>query len=208
MSEPDDSIWRRPDPEAEAAPGPGAEATPRPEAEPDPRTAGSVPEPAAQVPVAERMAAAAYVPAMPAPVRQLAQGPSLARSIVVLLLFAAGVAAGIAGYVGLNPGPAPAPYPPLTGAPEPEAAHALAAALKTNDADALASRVLPPIASALSNALQPIVEVTDVTYLGTVEHDGRDLAGYIVSGRDVQNQDQIVGIVVDVMDGSIVGING
>jgi hypothetical protein len=119
----------------------------------------------------------------------------------------AGIAAGIVGFVGLNPAPNPTPYPRLAGVPEPESAHGLAAALEANDADAVANRVLPPIANALSNALQPIVEVTDVTYLGTVEHDGRDLAGYIVTGHDDQSQDEIVGVVVDVLDGNIVGIN-
>ncbi|HEY3523527.1 MAG TPA: hypothetical protein VGK63_07460 [Candidatus Limnocylindrales bacterium] len=187
----DDSVWRRPDPTGEAA-----DATREPAAADQ-----AMPEPT------EVVQALAYVPAVAPPTRGAVEGPSIRRSVAVVLLFLVGVLGGVAGYVGLNPVASPTPYPALAGAPEPEAAHALAHALKANDADAVANGVLPPIASNLSDALQPIVKVSDVTYLGTVEQDGRDLAGYIVSGKDEQNQKQIVGFVVDVVDDNIVGIN-
>jgi hypothetical protein len=171
------------------------------------------PEPAWRPDAAEPARGAVAVPPadhvrpVAAPSRTTASGPSLGRSVAIVALFIVGIVAGIGGFVALNPAPPPVRYPELAGAPEPPVAHALAAALKANDADGVASHVLSTVASSLSDALKPIVDVTDVTYVGTVEHDGRDLAGYIVAGRDQQSQKQIVGFVVDVVNDEIIGIN-
>jgi hypothetical protein len=40
-----------------------------------------------------------------------------------------------------------------------------------------------------------------------VEEDGRDLAGYVVRGRDRSHTKQIVGLVLAVSGGRIVAIN-
>ena len=148
-----------------------------------------------------------YVRPMAAPSRAWGTGPSIGQSLAIVGLFLVGIVAGVGGFVALNPPPPAQPFPSLAGAPEPAEAHALAEALKANDAEGVANHVLPAIATSLSDALTPIVEVTEVTYLGTVERDGRDLAGYIVVGRDDQSQKRIVGFVVDVMNDAIVGIN-
>jgi hypothetical protein len=131
----------------------------------------------------------------------------LRRAVAILLLFGAGLAAGIAGYQVANRPPALPNYPPLPAAAEPAVAHDLVGAIAAGDAKGIADRLAPGTADALSTALQPIVEVTGVTYLGTVEQDGRQLAGYVVRGRDQSKTKAIVGIVFDVADGQIVGIN-
>jgi hypothetical protein len=134
-------------------------------------------------------------------------GPSLRLAIAIIALFLVGLVGGIAAYAIVNaPPPTPA-YPALAAAGEPQVAHDLASAMSANDVKGVADRLDPSAAQALATALQPIVEVTSVTYLGTVEQDGRDLAGYVVRGRDQTRTKQIVGLVLDVSGGQIVGIN-
>jgi len=134
-------------------------------------------------------------------------GPSLPRAIAIIALFLVGFVGGIAAY-GIATAPPPtAGYPGLAAAGEPQVAHDLASAMSANDVKGVADRIDPSAAQALANALQPIVEVTSVTYLGTVEQDGRELAGYVVRGRDQTRTKQMVGLVLDVAGGQIVGIN-
>jgi hypothetical protein len=138
---------------------------------------------------------------------QVAAGPSLRRSAATLALFVVGIAAGVGAYVALDPPPQLPTYPPLSAAPEPASAHALATALDANDPRAIADDVLPGVATDLSNALEPIVEVTGVTYVGTAERNGQQLAGYVVRGRDKDGQKQIIGLVIDVAEGHVMAIN-
>jgi hypothetical protein len=141
----------------------------------------------------------------PSPSRAVAV--PLRRAIAIVALFLAGLAAGIGTYAFVNAPPALPALPGLASVPEPAAAHDLAAAIAAGDASGVASRLSPDTASGLSTALASIVDVTAVTYLGTVEEDGRDLAGYVVRGRDKSNTKQIVGLVLAVSGGRIVAIN-
>jgi hypothetical protein len=129
------------------------------------------------------------------------------RAVATLALFVAGLAIGVAGYGVVNAAPPLPTYPPLASAPEPQIAHDLAAAIVAGDAKGIADHLQPDAADALSTALKPIVEVTSMEYLGTVEQDGKDLAGYVIHGRDQNKAKQVVGVVVDVSGGTIVAIN-
>jgi hypothetical protein len=139
--------------------------------------------------------------------RAALDAPSLPRAAAIILLFVAGLVAGVGGYLALNAPPPARTYPALAGAAEPTAAHDLARSIAANDATGIAETLDRQAAAGLSNALQPIVEVTDVDYLGTVVDGDRSMAGYVVHGRDESGQKQIVGIVVDVARGIIVAIN-
>jgi hypothetical protein len=191
---------------SEAAIGP--EATGGPEAAIGPEAAAE-PEGATDATLPEGGVAPAH-PSIVGPTiveRARVTGPSLRRSIATIALFAAGLVVGVVGFVRLNAPPQLPTYPPLAGAPEPQAAHALAAALGANDAQGIADHLMPGMASDLSTAIQPIVDITSVTYLGTVEQDGRELAGYVVQGRDNQGAKQLAGLVLDVSGGEVVAIN-
>jgi hypothetical protein len=141
----------------------------------------------------------------PLPAR--AEAVPLRRAIATVALFLAGLAAGIGTYASVVAPPSLPALPALASAPEPAAAHDLAAAIAAGDASGVAARLSPGTAAGLSSALQSIVDVTGVTYLGTVEEDGRDLAGYVVRGRDRSHTKQIVGLVLAVSGGRIVAIN-
>jgi len=46
-----------------------------------------------------------------------------------------------------------------------------------------------------------------VRFVGATQKANRVLAGYIVTGKDMQGSDAIVGVVLDVENGQIVGVN-
>ena len=53
----------------------------------------------------------------------------------------------------------------------------------------------------------PVVDVRTVKFVGATEKNGRMLAAYVLTGKDVQGTDAIIGFVFDVENGEIVGVN-
>lgn len=105
-------------------------------------------------------------------------------------------------------GPLQSPYGTLPSADEPAAAADVANAIRNDDARGLAALMADDeLLQALGNALQPIIDVRDVKFVGAVDSDGRILSAYVAKGRDAQGQNMIVGFVLRVQNREVVGVN-
>lgn len=134
------------------------------------------------------------------------------RAIVILALFAGGIVGGVALQRVSDAGLPASPYPSLERVEEPAAASTVAAALASNDAKGLARLMDADTLKVLKDALTdpvgaPMSDIRGVRFVGATEKDGHVLAGYVVTGRDVRGSDAIVGLVLDVENGQIVGVN-
>lgn len=105
------------------------------------------------------------------------------------------------------------PYASLPPVEEPLAAAEVAAAIRNDDARALAALVADDdLLQGLSNALRsvndaPIIDVREVRFVGAVDHDGRILSAYVLRGRDATGMSMIVGFVLQVQNDEVVGVN-
>jgi len=109
-------------------------------------------------------------------------------------------------------GPRENPYPTLDRVEEPPASAEVAAALANNDPKALARVMDNETLTALKDALTdplgvPIADIRNVKFVGATGKEGRVLAGYVVTGKDMNGSDAIVGFVLSVENGEIVGVN-
>lgn len=137
---------------------------------------------------------------------------SEARAIVVLALFVGGIVAGVAVQRATDAGIRESPYPSLDRIEEPSASSVVATALANNDAKGLARVMDGETLKALKDALidplgAPLADIRAVRFVGATEKSGHVLAGYLVTGKDTQGSDAIVGFVLDVENGVIVGVN-
>jgi hypothetical protein len=135
-----------------------------------------------------------------------------ARAVMVLALFIGGVVAGVVVQRVTDFGPQQNPYPTLDRVAEPRAASEVASALASSDAKTLAGLMDNETLTALKDAITdpvgaPIADIRSVKFVGATEKDGRTLAAYVVTGKDMQGTDAIVGFVLDVENGEIVGVN-
>ena len=135
-----------------------------------------------------------------------------ARAAMVLALFVGGLAAGVVLQRVSDTGGRANPYPSLDRVDEPAATAQVATALLNNDPKALASLVDTEILTSLRDALMspmgaPMADIRNVKFVGATSKAGRVLAGYIITGKDMQGSDAIVGVVLDVENGEIVGVN-
>ncbi len=122
-------------------------------------------------------------------------------------LFVAGVVLGLIAFAAVNPPPPPNPYPSVPSVAEPRVAATLAQALATDDPRALAQAADAETLQRLGEALQPLVEVTDVKFVRAVGVNRDTLAGYVASGRDSQGGEWSVGLVLRVQGDQLVGVN-
>lgn len=134
------------------------------------------------------------------------------RAVVVLAIFVGGIFAGVVAQRVTDPGVRANPYPALDKVEEPRAAADVANALATSDAKALARIMDNETLTALKDAITdpqgaPLADIRSVKFVGATEKNGRVLAGYVVTGKDMQGSDAIVGFVLDVENGEIVGVN-
>lgn len=135
-----------------------------------------------------------------------------ARAAMVLALFVGGLAAGVVLERVTDTGGRSNPYPSLDRVDEPSATALVATALLNNDPKALANLLDTDVLTSLRDALMspmgaPMADIRTVKFVGATSKAGRVLAGYIVSGKDMQGSDAIVGVVLDVENGQIVGVN-
>lgn len=135
-----------------------------------------------------------------------------ARAILVIALFVGGVAAGVAVQRVTDTGGRANPYPSLDKVEEPAQTAEVASALANNDPKQLARLLDNQTLTDLRDALTgpggaPIVDIRGVKFVGATGKSGRTLAGYVVTGKDVQGSDAIVGFVLNVENGQIVGVN-
>ncbi|HZP96148.1 MAG TPA: hypothetical protein VFC31_07430 [Candidatus Limnocylindria bacterium] len=137
---------------------------------------------------------------------------SEARAVLVLALFAGGLAAGVFVQRVTDTGGRENPYPSLDRIEEPSQTAAVATALVSNDAKGLARMLDNQTLSELKDALTapsgaPISDIRGIKFVGATSKAGRTLAGYIVTGKDMQGTDAIVGFVLNLENGQIVGVN-
>ncbi|OLC55411.1 MAG: hypothetical protein AUH85_09300 [Chloroflexi bacterium 13_1_40CM_4_68_4] len=135
-----------------------------------------------------------------------------ARAVLVLSIFIFGLVAG--GVVNrlTDTGPRANPYPSLDRVEEPQQSAQLATALSNSDAKALAGLMDNDTLGSLRDALMspmgaPIVDIRSVRFIGATSKSGKTLAGYVISGKDAQGTDAIIGFVLDIEHGQIVGVN-
>jgi hypothetical protein len=134
------------------------------------------------------------------------------RAVMVLTLFAFGMVAGVALQRVTDSGARENPYPSLDRVEEPTQTAAVATALQNNDAKSLAQLLDNQTLSDLKDALTdpmgaPMADIRNVKFVGATGKSGRILAGYVVTGKDMQGSDAIVGFVLNVENGQIVGVN-
>ena len=134
------------------------------------------------------------------------------RAVMVLTLFAFGMVAGVALQRVTDNGARENPYPSLDRVEEPTQTAAVATALQNNDAKSLAQLLDNQTLSDLKDALTdpmgaPMADIRHVKFVGATGKSGRILAGYVVTGKDMQGSDAIVGFVLNVENGQIVGVN-
>ena len=135
-----------------------------------------------------------------------------ARAVVVLALFVGGIVGGVVLQRVTDSAIRTSPYPTLERIAEPQSGARVATALAGNDARTLARLMGNETLTALKDALTdplgaPIADIRNVKFVGATEKDGHVLAGYVVTGKDMQGTDAIVGFVLDVENGEIVGVN-
>jgi hypothetical protein len=135
-----------------------------------------------------------------------------ARAALVLALFVGGLVSGAVLQRVTDNGGRTNPYPTLDRVDEPQTSAMVATALLNNDPKALARLLDNGTLTNLRDALMspmgtPMADIRAVRFVGATQKSGRVLAGYIVTGKDMQGTDAIVGVVLDVENGQIVGVN-
>lgn len=156
---------------------------------------------------------AAEPAAQPSPTRAagaIASGGSAIRAMGSIATFVAAIVAGVAIAFATAPPAAPLPtnpYPSLPAlAAEPPAAASLVAAIAANDVKVVAETLTPDAVEELALFLDPIVTVASTRYLGGVERDGEQIAGYVINGTTELGEEVVVGLTLRVRDGKVVSI--
>jgi hypothetical protein len=135
-----------------------------------------------------------------------------ARAALVLALFVGGLLSGAVLQRLTDSGGRANPYPTLDRVDEPQVSGMVATALLNNDPKALAKLLDNGTLTNLRDALMSpmgaaMADIRNVRFVGATQKANRVLAGYIVTGKDMQGSDAIVGVVLDVENGQIVGVN-
>ena len=129
------------------------------------------------------------------------------RAILGIVVFAGGVTAGTLASQVVNPAPPESPWRPLPTVEEPNASVAIADLLVRDDARALAKALDAQLLQRLAQAIEPLVDIDQVTFTGATERQGDILSAYVAGGRAQSGERVIVGVVFRVRDGKVVGVN-
>ncbi|MDE3113733.1 MAG: hypothetical protein KGN00_09605 [Chloroflexota bacterium] len=124
-----------------------------------------------------------------------------------MLVFAAGVIAGVLAAQLVNPPPPPSPWASLASVEEPSASAAVASMIAHDDAQGLSRALDSQLLQKLAQAIQPLVSIDTVEFTGATETQGDILAGYVAGGTDQTGNGVIIGVVFRVRDGKVVGVN-
>jgi|SRR5579885_805466 hypothetical protein len=134
----------------------------------------------------------------------------MVRSAAVVAAFAIGLGVGLSaslsGFLTAAPGVPADSYPALPPVAEPPSAAAVADAVRRDDARTLSGLLDSDALQTLTDALAPIVEVTDVRFGGAAQAGNDDLVGYVVYGRDRSGQHWVTGFVVVVQGDRVIRI--
>jgi len=124
-------------------------------------------------------------------------------------VFLTGLLSGVIAQAVTAGGPPASPYATLeTSGNEPPVAADVRLAILNNDPRALAQLIADEeLLQSLSDALQPLLDIREVKFVGAVDKDGRILSAYVAKGRDTNGQGMIVGYVLRVQNDEVVGVN-
>ncbi|MBU6423210.1 MAG: hypothetical protein KGJ98_11935 [Chloroflexota bacterium] len=129
------------------------------------------------------------------------------RALAGIVVFAAGVIAGVFASQLANPSPPPSPWASLPPVEEPAASAEVASLIAHDDAQGLAKALDSQLLQKLAQAIQPLVSIDSVEFTGATEKQGDILAGYVAGGTDQSGNNVIVGVVLRVRDGKVIGVN-
>jgi hypothetical protein len=142
--------------------------------------------------------------------------PGVAKALVGLALFTIGIVGGVLLYGGTQTTVDYGPFPPLPEAAEPRAADDLTDLLLAGRDQEIAKRYGDDIVVGLAEALtigpnpqgaSPIVDISDIKYLGTVADGRQSLAMYAALGSLGDGTSVIAGFSLRVADGEVIGVN-
>lgn len=124
-----------------------------------------------------------------------------------LFLFVIGIAAGVAVNTVVSPPPPPNPYAELPLVGEPPEPGALVRAILSNDARGLALQYDAELLQSLGPALEPLMDIFEMKFVGATERYGDILASYVAVGRNEGGGDFAAGVVFRISGGKVVGVN-
>jgi hypothetical protein len=130
-----------------------------------------------------------------------------ARAALVLATFLGGLVVGVVVYAVTDKGADANPYASLPPTAEPAVTAEVARAVSNNDARGLANEMDMEVLQQLKTAIEPLVDIRSIKFLGAVEKNGRVLAAYVAGGRTSDGTDILRGFVLRVAGGQIVGVN-
>lgn len=130
-----------------------------------------------------------------------------AKAVLGLVVFAGGMIAGAFAAQLANPAPPESPWRALPSVEEPSASAALTVYLLQDDARGLAKVLDAPLLQRLASAIEPLVDIDEMTFTGATERQGDILSAYVAGGRAQTGEKVIVGVVFRVRDGKVVGVN-
>ena len=136
------------------------------------------------------------------------------KRLIVVVLFIVGLGAGLVLYRTANPPLQYGTLPPLSEAAEPPSADALTDLVVAGDEAQLADHYDGDLLAGLSSALtmgpganDPLVQVNNIQYLGSVAQGPDILAFYVATGQMSDGTDGEAGFSLRVRDGKVVGVN-
>ena len=130
-----------------------------------------------------------------------------AHAALVLATFLGGLVIGVVVYAVTDKGADANPYASLPPAAEPAVTAEVARAVANNDSRGLANDMDMEVLQQFKTAIEPLVDIRSIKFLGAVEKNGRVLAAYVAGGRTSDGTDILRGFVLRVAGDQIVGVN-
>ncbi len=130
-----------------------------------------------------------------------------AHAALILATFVGGLVVGVVVYAVTDKGADANPYASLPPAAEPAVTAEVARAVANNDSRGLANDMDMEVLQQLKTAIEPLVDIRSIKFLGAVEKNGRVLAAYVAGGRTSDGTDILRGFVLRVAGDQIVGVN-